>query len=138
MKQSIILATLSALAVANAGPLDTLVNACKIQCLPAFSAVSGCVHDIKDVYTATFVPANMSVALSGDGEKLKACGCGADVHDFVSRCIDCVNGQGCTPTPIDYGRLCTDGDYPGEMLSSFHGNLQCGASVGKRIRRRTM
>jgi hypothetical protein len=54
------------------------------------------------------------------------------VHDFVSKCVDCVNTQGCLPTPLDYGRLCTDGKYPEELLSSFHAGIQCQKPEGSR------
>jgi len=120
---------------ALSGPLDTLFDACKIECLPAFSAVSACVYALDGEYTATFVPSNMTVTTTGNQTELVQCGCGEDVKTFAGKCVDCVNAQGCFPVKIDYNRLCTDGEYPKELFTTFHSGLQCQKPAARRYRR---
>jgi len=135
MKTSTIINVLAMSVAASAGPLETLFAACKIECLPAFSSVSACLHNIEGQYTATFTPADMSVTVSGNGTELMQCGCGDDVKEFVAKCANCVNSQGCLPMPVDYERMCSDGNYPGELLGSFHSGLQCQKPGSRRTRR---
>jgi hypothetical protein len=129
----------AALAASNvlsqSAPFDKIFNACKIECFPAFTAVSSCVHNLNGTYSATFSPANLTVTLDGDFEGLKACACGEDVSAFVGQCVTCANSQGCTPEPLDYSRACAEKDYVGQFLMKYHANQQCQTRGTRRVRR---
>ena len=122
--------------ISQTPPLDKIWNACKIECFPAFTVVSSCIHNLNGTYSATFSPANLTVTLDGDFEALKSCACGEEISSFVGQCVTCANSQGCTPEPLDYSRACAEKDYVGQFLLRYHANQQCQAGGGRRVRRR--